>query len=214
MSSQQHRGRGRTTLATLVAAALLTSGAAAAAPGAATADSVKPLKSSSHAAKGGGKDSSAWPIAPSWRRPTAAGDKTVTAMIMTKPSSTKRLAHTIEAAGGYIRMTDAGLGYVSAAVPTSKLDKVAAADSDVQAVDLDEVVNSTARCRRRCRHRRRSGPSASTPDGNPYMPTKDTGSTAFKRPSTRRGTAAASPSASSTRASTWTTPRCRRPDHR
>ncbi len=182
MSTQQHRGRGRTTLATLVAAALLTSGAAAAAPGAATADSVKPLKSVSHSAKGGGKDKLGAADRTKLAKAEGAGDKTVTAMIMTKPSSTKRLARAIEAAGGYVRMTDAGLGYVSALVPTSKLDKVVVSDSDVQAVDLDEVVKlpKDTVTTNGAATGTYSGPSASTPDSNPYMPTKDTGSTAFK----------------------------------
>ena len=182
MSSQQHRGRGRTTLATLVAAALLTSGVAAAAPGAATADSVKPLKSVSHAAKGGGKDKLGAADRAKLAKAEAAGTKTVTAMIMTKPSSTKQLARAIEAAGGYVRMTDAGLGYVSAVVPTSKLDKVVVSDSDVQAVDLDEVVRlpKDTVTADGAATGADAGPSASTPDSNPYMPTKDTGSAAFK----------------------------------
>jgi Subtilase family/Bacterial pre-peptidase C-terminal domain len=181
LSSQQHRGRGRTTLATLVAAALLTSGVAAAAPGAATADSVKPVKSG-HPAKGGGKDKLGAADRTKLAKAEAIGAETVTAMIMAEPSSTKRLARSIEAAGGYVRMTDAKLGYVSAAVPTTKLDKVVVSDADVRAVDLDEVVklpkdtvttNGVATGSY-------SGPSATTPDSNPYMPTKDTGSTAFK----------------------------------
>jgi hypothetical protein len=168
-------------LATLVAAALLTSGVAAAAPGAATADSVKPIKSG-HPAKGGGKDKLGAADRTKLAKAEATGDETVTAMIMTKPSSTKRVARSIEAAGGYVRMTDAKLGYISAAVPTTKLDKVVVADADVRAVDLDEVVKlpTDTVTTNGVAAGTVAGPSAATPDSNPFMPTKDTGSTAFK----------------------------------
>ena len=74
------------------------------------------------------------------------------------------------------------MGYVSAVVPTSKLVKVVVSDSDVQAVDLDEVVKlpKDTVTTEGADTGTYSAPSATTPDSNPYMPTKDIGSTAFK----------------------------------
>jgi hypothetical protein len=192
LSTQQRRRGGRTTLATLVAAALLTSGAAAAAPGAVfaatgKASSGKQVHKSPGVPKGKAKghDKLGSSDRAKLAEAKADGDRTVTAMIVTKPSATKKVARQIVAAGGYVRMTDVTLGYVSAAVPTNKLAKVVVADADVKAVDLDEVVrlpepdkqgpaggSSTSTSY--------PAPGASTPDSNPYMPTKDTGSAAFK----------------------------------
>ena len=190
MSSQQHRRPGRTTLATFIAAALLTSGAAAAAPGAVSADTGK-ARHAKQVAKAigtpkaaGKKDKLGASDRAKLAEAKADGDRNVTAMIVTKPSATKQVARQITAAGGYIRMTDAKLGYVSAVVPTGKLDKTVLADTDVKAVDLDELLRLPQPEKKSPSTTTASGaytgPNASTPDTNPYMPTKDTGSTAFK----------------------------------
>ena len=188
MSRQHIGGRGRTALGALLTAALVTSGAAGL-TGTAVADQgsvrangllTKQVKAPKGNAKGklGSVDQTKLATA------KADGDRTVTAMIVTKSSTAKKVARNIVAAGGYIRLVDAGLGYVSAVVPTGTFEKTVVADSDVTAIDLDEVVTiptpgdeaggaGTA-------EGAYSAPDASTPDSNPYMPTKDTGSVAFK----------------------------------
>jgi hypothetical protein len=113
------------------------------------------------------------------------GDATVTAMIVTKASAARKVARDIVAAGGYVRMTDQKLGYVSAVVPTGKLSSVVLGDPDVTAVDLDELVrlpdpSAATPAAGANAATAYAAPDASTPDSNPYMPTKDTGSTAFK----------------------------------
>ncbi|MEU8529890.1 S8 family serine peptidase [Streptomyces sp. NPDC048629] len=85
--------------------------------------------------------------------------------------------------------TDASVGYVKANVPFDLVERVAAID-DVVAVDLDELLKvedtrvdgeqagaaplATAAALP-------AAPSAATADDNPYMPTRETGSTDFKR---------------------------------
>jgi hypothetical protein len=191
LTTQQRRRGGRTTLAALAAAALLTSGAAAAAPGAASAATGSArshqitTKVGAQKATGKGHDKLGSSDRAKLAKAKRDGDRTVTAMIVTKPSATKKVAREIVAAGGYVRMTDATLGYVSAAVPTGKLSSVVLGDSDVTAVDLDELVRlpdpvagtSAAGTNEAGGY---PAPDATTPDSNPYMPTKDTGSAAFK----------------------------------
>ncbi|MGZ4591195.1 MAG: S8 family serine peptidase, partial [Actinomycetes bacterium] len=52
--------------------------------------------------------------------------------------------------------------------------------ADVLAVDLDETFKQPETVSRDSKGTRYTGPDASTPDNNPYMPTRDTGSIAFK----------------------------------
>ena len=74
------------------------------------------------------------------------------------------------------------LGYVSASVPTDRVDSLAASAS-ILAVDLNESIPlpkpETAQAGT-TPSAAVAGPGATTPDDNPYMPTRDTGSVAFK----------------------------------
>ena len=133
-------------------------------------------------------------------------------ILATEKGSTASVVKSIKAAGGWISLTSDRLGYVSASVPTGKVDSLAKSAA-ILAVDLNESIPlpkpeadnagtaSTAAV---------AAPGADTADDNPYMPTNETGAVAFKA-AHGAGTAAASPSASWTPVSTWTTRRCRRP---
>ena len=182
MSRTLERGPRRTTIAALAAVALLTGSVAAASPGAAATDvsrqpSVTGLGKAMSHDKLGAADRAKLATA------KAKGEDTVTAMIVARPGETPRIAREIEAAGGYVRMTDRRLGYLSAAVPTSRLQKVVVADGSVLAVDLDETVRipKTSATTDGAEVGSYPGPDGSTPDANPYLPTKDTGSVTFKQ---------------------------------
>ncbi|MDF2091151.1 S8 family serine peptidase [Knoellia sp. 3-2P3] len=110
------------------------------------------------------------------------GAKRVTVILATEKGSTASVVKGIEAAGGWISLSSDRLGYVSASVPTGKVDSLAKSAA-ILAVDLNESIPlpkpeadsagtaSTAAV---------AGPGAGTADDNPFMPTRDTGSVAFK----------------------------------
>ena len=141
------------------------------------------------------------------------GDKRVTVMLATTKGSAKSVAAAVKAAGGF---TAHGERQVSA---TSAPACPSAASTPSRRPRPSWPWTSTSRSR--CPSPRPSGagtasaaavagPGAGTPNDNPFMPTRDIGSVASRRP-TPRGTAAGSRSASSTPVSTSTTRRCRRP---
>jgi subtilisin family serine protease len=113
----------------------------------------------------------------------ADGAKRVTVMIATERKATKSVVDSLESAGAWIGRVDDKIGYARASVPTSRVEKVAAL-SKVDAVDLDETIPiddpqpgkaSTAGSSPT------AGPSASTPDANAYMPTRETGTIDFRK---------------------------------
>ncbi|HET9020995.1 MAG TPA: S8 family serine peptidase [Ornithinibacter sp.] len=111
----------------------------------------------------------------------AKGDKRVTIMVATTKGSTASVAAAVRAVGGVTATVSARYGYLSASVPTDRVDAVAKSAS-VLAVDLNESIPlpkpealGTGEAAAAV-----AGPGASTPDDNPYMPTRDTGSVAFK----------------------------------
>jgi subtilisin family serine protease len=115
------------------------------------------------------------------------GAKRVTVMIATERKATRSVVDSLESAGAWVGRVDDKLGYVRASVPTSRVEKVAAL-SRVDAVDLDETIPiddpqpgkaSTAGAAPG------AGPGKDTPDANPYMPTRETGTTDFKRKNPR-----------------------------
>ena len=110
------------------------------------------------------------------------GDKRVTVMLATTKGSTKSVAAAVKAAGGFTATVSEKYGYISATVPVDKVDSIAKSAS-VLAVDLNESIplpkpealgSGTASAAAV------AAPGASTPDDNPYMPTRDIGSVAFK----------------------------------
>nr|WP_240978095.1 S8 family serine peptidase [Knoellia sp. DB2414S] len=112
----------------------------------------------------------------------STGAKRVTIMVATDKGDSAAAVKSIRAAGGTPLTVSDKLGYVSASVPTGKVDGLTKAGS-ILAIDLDEsiplpkpqeVKTSSGRAAAA------TGPGASTPDDNPYMPTRDIGSIAFK----------------------------------
>ena len=109
------------------------------------------------------------------------GDKRVTVMIATQRKATAAVVDSLEASGAWIGKVDDKLGYVRASVPTSRVEKVAAL-SKVDAVDLDETIPIDDPAPGKVSadgSAPSSAPGASTPDANPYMPTRETGTTDF-----------------------------------
>ncbi|MFC7496312.1 MULTISPECIES: S8 family serine peptidase [unclassified Nocardioides] len=109
------------------------------------------------------------------------GDKYVTMILATDAGSADNVEASVERLGGTVGMRAQRIGYVRATVPTGKVLKTVALPG-VDKADLNDTVQrpdprvdgrsgSAAAA---------SGPSASTPDDNPYMPTNETGAVAFK----------------------------------
>ncbi len=112
----------------------------------------------------------------------AKGEKRVTIMVATTKGSTASVAAAVRAVGGVTATVSARYGYLSASVPTDRVDAVAKSAS-VLAVDLNESIplpRPEALGTGEAAAAAVVGPGASTPDDNPYMPTRDTGSVAFK----------------------------------
>ncbi len=112
----------------------------------------------------------------------ADGTKRVTLILAVDPGTTASVAAQIRAQGGYVGMTNDKVGYVHANVPTTKVTTVAAM-ARVDAVDLDETVHlpEPGEDGKESHGQAYPGPSRRTPDANPYMPTNETGSVAFKQ---------------------------------
>ena len=113
----------------------------------------------------------------------AEGEKRVTVMLVTEKGSARSVAASVRAAGGFTATVSDRYGYLSATVPTDRVDAIAKSAS-VLAVDLNESIplpepeedaagEATATTL--------PGPGKSTPDDNPYMPTRDIGSVDFKK---------------------------------
>jgi subtilisin family serine protease len=172
----QHGRPGRTTLAALAACTLLTGGLAAAGP-ATAASNLKPPKIT----KAGKRDKLGAHDRDLLAKARAKGEDRVTVMFIAGQSEAARARQGVEALGGAIRYSAAELGYFSAYVPVSKVEKAAALDS-VAAADLDEVIRlpEVEPKGRPAAAVASSGPGSSTPDDNPYMPTNETGAVAFK----------------------------------
>ena len=105
-------------------------------------------------------------------------------MLATTKDSAKAVAAEVTAAGGFTATVSDRYGYVSATVPTDKVDAVAKSAA-VLAVDLNESIPlpkpETVGAPALRPPRPPSGPGAGTPDDNPYMPTRDIGSVDFKK---------------------------------
>ncbi len=113
----------------------------------------------------------------------AKGDRRVTLILATGQGQTAGVAASVRAAGGFTSTTNDRIGYVRAAVPTSSVEKIAGL-ARVLAVDLDESIPmpdpSVERAGAPNVAAAVVAPGASTPDNNPYLPTNETGSVAFR----------------------------------
>ncbi|NRQ48419.1 S8 family serine peptidase [Aeromicrobium stalagmiti] len=110
------------------------------------------------------------------------GTKRVTVMLATDRKATQPVVASLESAGAWVGMVNDKVGYVRASVPTGSVDKVSKL-SAVTAVDLDESVkvDPPPATKSGAAAAAVAAPGAKTPDSNPYMPTRDIGSVAFKK---------------------------------
>ncbi|HSO64406.1 MAG TPA: serine protease, partial [Ornithinibacter sp.] len=113
----------------------------------------------------------------------AKGDKRVTVILATERGQTKSVADSVKANGGFTTTRNDKIGYVRAAVPTSSVEKVAGL-AKVIAVDLDEAIPlpdpTVGKSDTKGAVAGVAAPGPSTPDSNPYMPTRETGSIDFR----------------------------------
>ncbi|MEV4546279.1 S8 family serine peptidase [Micromonospora echinaurantiaca] len=121
--------------------------------------------------------------------PTGAGQPVpdfVTLMFAVRPGRADAAARQLTDLGAEVTRTEAEIGYVKANVPFPAVDQAVALD-DVLRVDADELLEleettavGAAAGAGGDAGGRPDAPSAATPDDNPYMPTRETGSVAFK----------------------------------
>ncbi len=111
----------------------------------------------------------------------ADGDRTVTLILATKTGEARDVASSVESLGGTVGKRVDRIGYVRATVPTKSVTK-AAGLADVLKVDLNSTIElDDPRVDRGPAAVTSAGPGASTPNDNPYMPTRETGAVAFKK---------------------------------
>lgn len=110
----------------------------------------------------------------------ATGEPTTTIMVMTKDGAIADVARAIRESGGYVRYQSTRLDYLSAVVRTAQVTKTVDLAA-VLSVDLDVPYHLPVPEATPTNTRVYDGPDAGTPNANPYMPTRETGSVAFKR---------------------------------
>ncbi|MFG2101319.1 S8 family serine peptidase [Micromonospora echinaurantiaca] len=108
----------------------------------------------------------------------------VTLMFAVQPGRADAAARQLTDLGAEVTRTEPEIGYVKANVPFAAVEQAVSLD-DVLRVDADELLElaettaaSPAAGGDAGRHP--AAPSAATPDDNPYMPTRETGSVEFK----------------------------------
>ncbi|MFW5472897.1 S8 family serine peptidase [Knoellia sp. CPCC 206450] len=181
--------RGLTTVAGLAAAALA---ATAAAPpsGAAPSDREITIAKAPNAQSPNSTPKKAKPADKLGRhdrdlleKAADANTSRVVVMISTEKGETAAAVEAIEASGGQVATVNDRVGYISASVPTGKVDAVAK-NAAIVAVDLNERIalpRPEAESASGAEAASVPAPGASTPDDNPFMPTRDIGSIAFKK---------------------------------
>ena len=109
----------------------------------------------------------------------AKGTPNVTLLIATAPSAAKDVASDLAGLGASIGYRDEALGYIRAAIATSKVGAVVAL-AGVQAVELDSIIPlDDPRPQGTVDPTPQTPPGAGTPRNNPYMPIGDTGAAQF-----------------------------------
>ena len=115
----------------------------------------------------------------------ANGESTVTLLIASTPGSNNKVANGIQKLGGIVRFREDDINYISAIVPTGKVE-AAAALSGVQALDLNEIIpledpqpGVDEAVEGVVGIIPQAVPNASTPRVNPFMPTQDIGAAQF-----------------------------------
>ncbi|GID95554.1 serine protease [Amorphoplanes digitatis] len=116
----------------------------------------------------------------------SSGARSVTLIISTEQGEASDVAAAVDKLGGTVAQRYDKVGYVLATVPTAKVVKTAKLPG-VSAVDLDETIQlpdpelTGGGAKGVAQGGTLSGPGASTPAANPYMPTDEIGSVQFKR---------------------------------
>jgi subtilisin family serine protease len=115
-----------------------------------------------------------------------AGARTVTLIISTDSGKASDVAGQVKKLGGTVAQRYDKVGYVLATVPTATVVKAAKLPG-VSAVDLNETIQlpepelTRGGATGASQGAKASGPGASTPAANPYMPTNEIGSVEFKK---------------------------------
>ncbi|GIF46019.1 pre-peptidase [Asanoa ferruginea] len=116
----------------------------------------------------------------------ARGEKSVMLIIATDKGESADVAGALKKLGGTVAKRVDQVGYLRASVPTGSVLKAAKLPG-VSAVDLNEVIPmpepepTAARANIAAQAATVGAPGADTPADNPYMPTGETGSVAFKQ---------------------------------
>jgi hypothetical protein len=109
----------------------------------------------------------------------AKGEPAVTILIAAVPGQSRSVATAVQALGGNIRYEDNDLDYLRVRVATDLAEKVAALPG-IDAADLDEIIPiDDPRPEGIAPVAPQTPPGATTPNSNPYMPTRDTRAAAF-----------------------------------
>ena len=173
---------GRRALGLVTVAGLLTAGSVGLSS-AATAAPADPAPAAAAAKKPQKGDKLRGSERAKLQKAVAEGAPTVTVMVVASRGEVARARNEVRRLGGTIRYAADELGYFSAIVPTGKVEQTVALPS-IKAVDLDEVVPLPEVRPEQPGPKQPAvsgGPSATTADDNPFMPTRETGSIAFKR---------------------------------
>ncbi len=107
----------------------------------------------------------------------------VVVMISTEKGQTAQAVKAITASGGTVATVNDRVGYISASVPTGKVDAVTK-NAAIVAVDLNERIalpRPEAASAAGAEAAGVTAPGAGTSDDNPFMPTRDIGSIDFKK---------------------------------
>jgi hypothetical protein len=106
------------------------------------------------------------------------GRPTVVILVTTRPNTADGVASDLVALGATILSKDHALGYVSAIIPTSRVE-AASRLRNVEVVDLDEVLPLELPAPDGATDVQVDPPGAGTSTENPYMPTRDIGAPQF-----------------------------------
>jgi subtilisin family serine protease len=109
----------------------------------------------------------------------ATGKRAVTVMVAAEKGQDAQARRDLEGLGGTVRYSAPKLGYFSATVPTGSVDKASTLPS-ILGIDLDEVVALPPERPEAAAKGNLRAPDATTPESNPFMPTNETGSNAFR----------------------------------
>ncbi|MGW4943892.1 S8 family serine peptidase [Actinoplanes sp. NPDC004185] len=188
---RQQSSRGRRTLTALLASGVVVGAAALSGPAPANA---APLRAPAPAPvadpatpKDGPTDELDSHDAELLAKAESSGVRNVTLIISTESGEASDVAAQVKKLGGTIAQRYDKVGYVLASVPTAKVIKTAKLPG-ISAVDLDESVKlpdpdagSRGGAKAAAQGATLPGPGATTPAANPYMPTNEIGSVAFKK---------------------------------